>query len=115
MVRLRHAGSMNRYTAAKPYTLPTSLSELDGPTTGTVTLPRHLDWGPRYVYDLTDKADVVLMYERVIREAQTPADLQTYLNGALLRRLWADLFLPLPVRSAWQSRFPELAATAAAA
>lgn len=55
------------------------------------------------------------MYERVIREAQTPADLQTYLNGVLLRQLWADLFLPLPVRSAWQSRFPELASKAAAA
>jgi hypothetical protein len=106
---------MNRYAAAKPYTLPTALAELDGPTTGTVTLPRHLDWGPRYVYDLADQADVVLMYERVIREAQTPADLETYLNGPLLRQLWADLFLPLPVRTAWQSRFPELAAKAAAA
>ncbi|MEU5699237.1 hypothetical protein ACFFS2_00475 [Streptomyces aurantiacus] len=34
---------MNRYAAAKPYTLPTAL---DGPATGTVTLPHHLDWGP---------------------------------------------------------------------
>ncbi|MFD5073153.1 hypothetical protein [Streptomyces sp. NPDC058371] len=37
---------MNRYAAAKPYTLPTALAELDGPTTGTVTLPRHLDRDP---------------------------------------------------------------------
>lgn len=106
---------MNRYAAAKPYTLPTSLAELDGPTSGTVMLPRHIDWGPHYAYDLADEADLVLMYERVIREAQTSADLHAYLNGTVLRRLWPELFLPLPVRSEWQARFPELGTTAAAA
>ena len=106
---------MNRYAAAKPYALPASLDELAGPTSGAFTLPRHLDWGPEYIYDIADKADLVLMYERVIREAQTPSDLRTHLNATLLRRLWPDLFLPAPVRSAWQARFPELAATPAAA
>ncbi|WP_240677405.1 hypothetical protein [Actinacidiphila soli] len=67
------------------------------------------------MYDLADEADLLLMYERVIREAQAPADLRTHPNAALLRRHWTDLFLPSPTRTAWQARFPELAATAAAA
>ncbi|MFS7872561.1 hypothetical protein ACEYXF_04385 [Streptomyces asiaticus] len=109
---------MSRYAAAKPYVLPESLDELGGPTAGSVTLPRHIDWGPRYVYDLIDEADFRLMYERVIREAQTRQDLDTYLNAMSLRKVWRDLFLPLPVKTAWETRFPELrepGATTAAA
>lgn len=93
---------------AKPYVLPGSLTELDGPTTGSVTLPRHIDWGPHYVYDLADEADFRLMYERVIREAQTRDDLNAYLNATSLRRGWWGLFLPLSVKTAWEARFPEL-------
>jgi hypothetical protein len=106
---------MNRYAEAKPYAVPASLAELRGPTSGTVELPRHIDWGPRYRYDLGDEADVILMYERVIREAQSPADLARFLDAATLRRLWAALFLPVPARAAWQRRFPELSAGRAAA
>lgn len=99
---------MSRYAAAKPYALPESLGKLDGPTTGSVTLPRHIDWGPHYIYDLADEADLRLMYERVIREAQTGDDLKTYLNARSLRQMWRDLFLPHPVRAAWEARFPDL-------
>jgi hypothetical protein len=106
---------MSRYAAARVYVLPESLGDLAGPTSGNVTLPRHIDWGPHYEYDLADEADLVLMYERVIREAQSASDLRSYLNADLVRRHWANLFLPSPVRVAWQTRFPELAPTAAAA
>lgn len=106
---------MSRYAAARIYALPESLDELVGPTSRTMTLPRHIDWGPAYEYDLAEEADLLLMYERVIREAQSPADLYSHLNAELLRRHWADLFLPVPVRAAWQARFPELAPAAAAA
>ncbi|MBG0852500.1 hypothetical protein I2W78_11795 [Streptomyces spinoverrucosus] len=106
---------MSRYAAARIYALPESLDEMVGPTSGTVTLPRHIDWGPHYEYDLADEADLLLMYERVIREAQTAADLRAHLDGDLLRRHWTDLFLPAPARAAWQARFPELAPAAAAA
>jgi hypothetical protein len=106
---------MSRYAAARIYALPESLDELVGPSSGAVTLPRHIDWGPHYEYDLADEADLLLMYERVIREAQSPADLQSHLHAALLRRHWTDLFLPAPARAAWQARFPELAPAAAAA
>nr|WSX81772.1 hypothetical protein OH826_18760 [Streptomyces sp. NBC_00899] len=106
---------MSRYAMAKPYTLPESLAELDGPTTGTLTLPRSIDWGPHYTYDLGDHADLVLMYERVIREAPTPEDLRAYLHGPTLRRLWPHLFLPVEARTAWLARFPALGSAAAAA
>lgn len=106
---------MSRYAEAKPYALPTSLAELSGPTVGTVVLPRHIDWGPHYEYDLTDVADVLLMYERVIREAQTVADLDTYLNASVLRWVWRDLFLPVQVRNLWQSAFPDLSTSRAPA
>ena len=106
---------MNRYAEAKPYTVPSSLDELKGPTDGAVRLPRHIDWGPAYVYDLAEESDLLLMYERVIREAQSTFDLRAYLNGSTLRRLWSDLFLPLPVRAAWQALFPELGLGVAAA
>jgi hypothetical protein len=108
-------GVMSRYTAAKPFVLPTSLAALEGPRAGAVILPRHIDWGPQYVYELTDEADLRLMYERVIREAQTPADLNAYLNVAVLRRLWGELFLPAHIRTAWEARFRELGTTVAAA
>ncbi|AEM80212.1 hypothetical protein [Streptomyces violaceusniger] len=99
---------MSGYAAAKPYVLPESLDELSGPTVGGSTLPRHIDWGPRYVYDLADEADFRLMYERVIREAQTRDDLNAYLNAMSLRKVWRNLFLPVPVKTACEARFPEL-------
>ncbi|MEV8018062.1 hypothetical protein AB0O76_17335 [Streptomyces sp. NPDC086554] len=105
----------SRYAEAKPYTLPASLDDLVGPVSGTVILPRYIDWGPHYTYALSDDADLLVMYERVIREAPTPADLHTYLNAAILRQRWHDLFLPAPARAGWESRFPELAAAAGAA
>ncbi len=36
----------------RPYAVPMSLAELSGPTEGVVRLPRHLDCGPDYGYDL---------------------------------------------------------------
>ncbi|GAA3362028.1 hypothetical protein GCM10017744_051100 [Streptomyces antimycoticus] len=58
------------------------------------------------------------MYERVIREAQTRDDLNAYLNAMSLQKMWRDLFLPVPVKTAWEARFPALrepGATTAAA
>ncbi|NJQ00081.1 hypothetical protein [Streptomyces zingiberis] len=106
---------MSRYAATRTYAVPESPGELAGPTTGTVTLPRHIDWGPHHEYDLADEADLLLLYERVIREAQSSADLRAHLDAGLPRRCWNELFLPTPVRVARQARFPELSPAAAAA
>jgi hypothetical protein len=49
------------------------------------------------------------MYRTVLNEAASTADLHTYLDRATLTQLWPTLWLPAPVRRAWEQRFPELA------
>src|ERR1041385_3032899 len=45
------------------------------------------------------------MYERVIRESQTPEDLAAFLDAVTLRRLWSSLIIPAPARIQWEVRF----------
>lgn len=92
----------------RPYVVPATLEELDGPPTGTIELPRHLDWGPERLYHLDQISDVRLLYTRVIRESATPDDLRRHLNATILREVWPDLVLPPRVRTLWLERFPEL-------
>ncbi len=49
------------------------------------------------------------MYETVLREASTKADLSRWLDGRTLAQLWRELVLPPQVRSRWEARFLELA------
>ncbi|HVT69783.1 MAG TPA: hypothetical protein VHF26_18670 [Trebonia sp.] len=60
------------YAENRPYLLPGTLGELDGPVTGVVRLPLRLDWSDRLVFHREDPAERNLMYERVIREATRP-------------------------------------------
>ncbi|MEO3786058.1 hypothetical protein ABGB12_22235 [Actinocorallia sp. B10E7] len=101
-----------RYADSRAYALPEDLALLEGPASGVVELPRHLDWSEQHVYDLDDPAQLGLMYERVIREASSPEDLAVYLNARLLVRCWGRLYLPPRVRRLWEDRFPFLAAAA---
>lgn len=96
------------YEDVRPYTVPESLEELTGPTTGVVELPQHLDWSEQGRYDLSDPRQRNLMYERVIRESMRVEDLRAFLDGPTLARVWRRLWLPRKVRSLWESRFPSL-------
>lgn len=78
------AGSRELYAERRPYVVARSLRELQGPTSGRVRLPLHLDWSKQGTCDLDDEATLRLMYERVLREAQSDDDLCRYLNGAAL-------------------------------
>jgi hypothetical protein len=100
------------YAENRPYLLPRTLGELDGPVTGAVRLPQRLDWSDRAEFHLDDPAERNVMYERVIREATRVDDLRAYLNGAVLRQVWCSLFLPARVRLVWEERFPDLGLTA---
>jgi hypothetical protein len=97
------------YEDGRPYTLPESLDELSGPTTGVVELPLRLDWSEQGRYDLADGRQLNLMYERVIRESMRVEDLRAYLDGPTLARVWRQLWLPRKVRRLWESRFHDLA------
>ena len=67
------------YEDGRPYTVPDSLEELTGPTSGVVELPLRLDWSE-----------------------------QGRLHGPTLARVWRRLWLPRRVRALWESRFPTL-------
>jgi hypothetical protein len=94
---------------AKPVVVADRLDLLVGPTSGIVVLPRHLDWSPSANYDLDRPGRIVDLYRTVLNEAMTSADLEQYLNAAMLIMLWKTIWLPPRVRAAWEARFPELA------
>jgi hypothetical protein len=95
---------------AKPVVVPDRLDLLAGPTSGVVTLPRHLKWSGNPRYDLDLPGRITDMYRAVINEAATPTDLHTYIDQTTLVRLWPTIWLPGAVRQMWESRFPDLAA-----
>ncbi|WP_344346959.1 hypothetical protein [Catellatospora coxensis] len=103
------AASRARARYAKPVVVPDGLELLAGPTSGVVALPRHLKWSGSAGYDLDEPGRIMDLYRTVINEAATPDDLHRYLNEAALKSLWETIWLPAPVRTAWEHRFPELA------
>jgi hypothetical protein len=96
-------------TASRPVVVVDDLACLHGPATGVVILPITLDWTPRTRYDLGSQAAQRSLYQVVLREARVEAELEEYLNAELLRRLWAALTLPRPVRQFWEAQHPVLA------
>ena len=99
------------YGDRRPYGGAETLADQHGPTDGSVTLPRHLDWSGHAEYDLNRPARLASMYKVVLTEASTVEDLHTWLDANLLRRLWPTLWLPSQLRQRWEDAFPELAAT----
>jgi hypothetical protein len=96
------------YAENRPYIVPDTLAELAGPVDGVIQLPLRLDWSERTRFHLDDQAARNVMYERVLREATRVEDLRSYLNEAVLRQVWRQLFLPARVRRSWEDRFPDL-------
>lgn len=99
----------SRYADQRPYVVVVDLADLHGPTAGEVQLDRRLNWSGRAVYDLGNPRRLASMYETVLREAGSAEQLETWLDGPTLVRLWADLILPSQVRRLWEQRFPALA------
>lgn len=113
MMRAAPAGS--RYCDQRRYVTPADLGDLRGPTRGRVILDQRLDWSGSPEYDLDDSGDLQVMYQTVLNEAAAPADLERWLDAAILRHIWPELWLPGQLRALWESRFPELAARPLAA
>lgn len=100
----------SRYADQRPYVVADRLDELHGPISGTVTLNRRLDWSGRAHYDLGNPRRLASMYETVLREATDRDDLNRWLNGPTLIRLWPKLVLPPQVKRAWETHHPVLTA-----
>lgn len=109
MARVGGAPAGARYVDQRHFVVPADLAHLRGPASGVVTLDRHLDWSGDSTYDLHDPGDLQVMYQTVLNQSTTAADLCRWLHGDTLRRLWPDLWLPARLRALWQARFPELA------
>jgi transcriptional regulator with XRE-family HTH domain len=96
--------SFTQHTSAygKPTWVPDRLPRLDVvQALAAVELPLHLNWSaPGRVFNLRSRADRARLYEIVLQEG-TPADILSYVDGALLVDLWGDLVLPRTVRSGW--------------
>lgn|SRR5215470_5765164 len=98
----------SRYVDQRHYVVAASLADLRGPVGGKVALDRWLDWSGDSTYDLDEAGDLQLIYQTVLNQASTVADLCRWLDGDTLCRLWPSLWLPARLRALWQARFPEL-------
>ncbi len=97
------------YVDHRPVVLPASWDNLAGPTRGEIELPLSLGWTGRRHYDLGTPADLRVFCERVLVDSTTVAELASLIDGPTLQTVWAELYLPVQVRSAWEQRFPHLA------
>ena len=85
------------------------LSALRGPVDGLHRLPLHLDSSAPTSYNFADPHRRSLAYRIVLVEAGSERDLTTWLEQEALVEAWPDLYLPRPVRRAWEDRHPALA------
>lgn len=96
----------------RPVLVAVSLADLRGAASGVVELPLHLFWSGRDSRDswfsLDEGPGRRVVYRTVLREARSPDDLATFLNGDVLTVLWADIVLPKVVRMAWEEQHPVL-------
>ena len=95
--------------ALRRVVVATDLAALRGPVSGRWQLPLHLDASARAVYDFADPDEREEAYQLVLLEAASPGDLEQWLDGTELLRLWPVLYLPRVVRAAWQAEQPALA------
>ena len=109
MASRRVAPPGSRYVDQRHYVVAANLDDLRGPISGTVTLDHRLDWSGDSTYDLDDPGDLQVMYQTVLNQAATVDDLCRWLDGATLRRVWPELWLPARIRALWQARFRALA------
>jgi hypothetical protein len=92
----------------KPYEAPATLTQLCGPSTGILTLPHRVYWGPDPVIDLDFRdGSEKMAYRAVIAEGSAEDQIEL-LNRDLLIELWPSLVFPRRVRDLWETRFPEL-------
>jgi hypothetical protein len=108
-VAVADTGDVSSPRYRRPYAVADSLDLLRGPVSGVVQLPAHLDWSGRAEYDLDAPGRIIDLYRTVLVEAASPKDLYAYLDAAVLRRLWAVLWLPAQLRRVWEQKFPVLA------
>ncbi len=85
----------------RPYAVAESLDLLQGPSSGTVRLPTHLDWSGNAVCDLDPPGRIVDLYRAVLIKAANPQDLYAHLKCRCTAAVAALLLLPAQLGRAW--------------
>jgi hypothetical protein len=94
-----------------PVLVITELADLRGPAGGKTVLPARLyPDRPGAVFDLDEPALLAEAYQVVLNGAAGARDLAEHVNAARLIEAWPGLYLPAPVRRAWEEVHPALAA-----
>jgi len=92
----------------RPVYVVESLEQLEGPITGEIVLPTHLDWTPLNHYDLQNERELRRLYSTVLTEAKTE-EIVSLVNKDKLLKLWTSMRLPRRVRYAWEKTHAILA------
>jgi len=87
----------------RPYAVPSRLWRLPaGVALRSFEAGAHLWWsGPPRCFDLAQRRDRLRAYEVILREG-APEDIAAFVDGVLLCEAWAELVLPVELRTAWQ-------------
>lgn len=97
-----------RLRDVKPYSIPRSLNDLNGPRTGVLHLPKSIYWAPGGGdITLSTEGSTKLAYQSVIAEGTIDQQCR-FLNKDLLIELWPHLSIPSRAAHEWQERFPQL-------
>lgn len=102
------ADAPRRGIAARPVAIPTDIDNPDLPkASGLIRLPANIRWSsPDRTYDLSQKPDLISVYEQVLQEG-TEEDVRRFIEVERLIALWDELVLPDHVRAAWASWLSE--------
>jgi hypothetical protein len=92
----------------RPTYVVENIENLTAQAAGIMTLPPRLDWTPVRSYNISDIYERLRFYEIVLTEAHSEDDIEEYINGEELTKLWEQLHIPPRVRYAWESVHPEL-------
>lgn len=86
----------------RPYPVPSRLWRLTPEEAlRSYEPPIALWWsGPPRTFDLARRRDRCRLYEIVLREGR-PTDIESVIDGVLLREVWPDLALPRALATAW--------------
>lgn len=103
-------GPEARHTIADSlfYLVPDSLEELNGPSSGVVELPIHLDWGPERHYDVADDARCRTLYQLTLQNSGSTQEMARIINAGRLITLWSSMRLPNRCRQLWNDAFAQL-------
>ena len=95
-----------RFADAKPYEIVDQWDDLQGPTTGTITLPQRLCWAPYRTLDLSTIGGRRVLVREVMDNG-TKQDQAHYLNGKIIQSVWNKMLLPPATRKRWEAKFPD--------